>query len=249
MLLRNGLFWAGLFFTNACAVCAQTQFTPIRVRCGGPSYVNSTGQLWNADTGYSGGVATATAVPIRGASDQPLYQTARSWTDGSEAYYDFDLPNGTYAVTLKFAETSVTQPGQRVFNMFINGQSVFQNFDIYAAAGGANSAVDKQYVVAVADQQLEIEFDVVMSVPMISAIQIVSAVPQAVHEVASKFSIEADTTYLSLPDTPIVGTVRVYLNGLLMSDTDDFMLSDNKLAFNAGQLVKSGDIVQVVFEH
>lgn len=196
-----------------------------------------------------GGVALATTVPISGAPAQPLYQTARSWTNSSKAYYQFDLPNGTYGVTLKFAETSATQPGQRVFNLYINDQSVFQNFDIYAAAGGPNSAVDKQYVVAVSDQQLEIEFAAITSFPMISAIQIISVAPQAVHEISSKFSIQADTPSVALPDTPIVGTLRVYRNGLLMSDTDDFMLSDDQLVFNTAELAKSGDIIQVVFQH
>ncbi|XWK76267.1 malectin domain-containing carbohydrate-binding protein (plasmid) [Tunturiibacter lichenicola] len=43
---------------------------------------------------------------------------------------------GKYVVELHFAETFWTAPGQRQFNVLINGVQVLKNYDIYASAGG-----------------------------------------------------------------------------------------------------------------
>jgi hypothetical protein len=47
----------------------------------------------------------------------------------------------TYLVALKFAETTATAAGQRVFDVLVDGNVVAQNLDIFAQAG-ANSAFD-----------------------------------------------------------------------------------------------------------
>jgi hypothetical protein len=39
-------------------------------------------------------------------------------------------------VDLHFAETFWTTPGQRLFNVLINGKQVLKNYDILASAGG-----------------------------------------------------------------------------------------------------------------
>jgi hypothetical protein len=64
------------------------------------------------------------------------------------------LPAGTATVTLKFAEIEQTAPGQRVFDVAINGQTVLHDFDIFAEAGGANVALDKTFTVPVIDGQV-----------------------------------------------------------------------------------------------
>jgi len=48
-------------------------------------------------------------------------------------------------VTLYFAEEYWTASGKRVFNVAINGSSVLSNFDIYAAAGGSNKAIQRAF--------------------------------------------------------------------------------------------------------
>jgi hypothetical protein len=52
----------------------------------------------------------------------------------------------------------VTGPGQRVFNVFIEGQQVLTNFDIYLAAGGKNLPLTRVFTNTVADGQLEVLF-------------------------------------------------------------------------------------------
>jgi len=61
-------------------------------------------------------------------------------------------------VTLDFAETYVTAAGQRIFSVSINGTQVLTNFDIYAAAGGMNIAVQRTFPVTVTNGTLSVNF-------------------------------------------------------------------------------------------
>jgi hypothetical protein len=88
--------------------------------------------------------------------------------------YSFAAPAGNYAVTLKFAE-GFTGAGQRDFNVAINNVPVLSNFDIYAAAGGTNIAVDKTFTVA-SNGSIAINFTQgIADYAKIDAIQIVAA--------------------------------------------------------------------------
>lgn len=52
-------------FLLACLPpAAQTQ-QPVRVNCGGPSYTDTNGQVWQADTGYNTGVTSTNTVVSR----------------------------------------------------------------------------------------------------------------------------------------------------------------------------------------
>src|SRR6266536_2253956 len=69
--------------------------------------------------------------------------------------YRFDVANGTYQVTLRFAEIypNNSAANRRVFNVSIENAQVLQNFDIFVAAGGANIATDRIFNATVADGQ------------------------------------------------------------------------------------------------
>src|SRR5262249_16906030 len=45
---------------SASATVTLTPFTPIRVNAGGPAYTDTLGQVWAADTGFSGGSTAST---------------------------------------------------------------------------------------------------------------------------------------------------------------------------------------------
>ncbi len=144
----------------------------IRVRAGGSQYVDSLGQTWAADTGFTDGLPWAYWGGIGNTSDQSLYQTER-FTLFQPLQYQFAAPNGTNAVTLKFSENWFNASGQRLFNIVINGQTVQSGFDIVAAAGGPHTAVDRTYLVNVTNGQLVIQLVPVVSNPKIDAIQII----------------------------------------------------------------------------
>ena len=117
-----------------------------RVNAGASQYTDSQGNVWSADENYMGGTAAVTnsaiAGALPGAGDQTLYQSQR-W--GNPFTYVFNVPAGSYQVTLKFAETYWTSAGARVFNVSINGNAVLTNFDIFQTAGGANRAIDEVF--------------------------------------------------------------------------------------------------------
>ena len=143
----------------------------IRVNAGGPAYTDTQGHAWSADFGFSGtgGVYTAPNA-ILGTSDAPLYQSER-WTWPGALQYDFAVPSGAYTVNLKFAENYATGAGQRIFIILINGQTVLANFDIFAQAGGANRAIDKQFSVS-SSGAISIQFTPVVGGPTVGAIEI-----------------------------------------------------------------------------
>ena len=145
---------------------ATVTATPIRVDSGGPAFTGGDGRVWQADTGFIGGTVASTTATIAGTTDQTLYKTERY---GKTFSYGFSVPNGTYTVTLKFAELYWTSAGQRVFNVTINGQQVLTNFDILANVG-PNTALDKTFTTSVTNGAMNIAFSTVTDNAKIDAI-------------------------------------------------------------------------------
>lgn len=92
------------------------------------------------------------------AAAQSLYQRERYSTGSGGFYYQFDCPEGVYQATLLEAETYWSGPGEREFNIFIEGRQVETNFDIYAAAGGMNIPISLVFTNSVTNSPLQILF-------------------------------------------------------------------------------------------
>jgi cell division septation protein DedD len=146
-----------------------TTTAPILINCGGLTYLDSAGQLWSADMDFVGGSTFSTTHSITGTSDPTLYQTVRY---APTLTYNIPVVNDTYTVTLHFAEIYFDGPGQRVFNVSIEGQTVLQNFDIWAVAGQF-AAVQRTFVVTVTDGVLNIVATASFNNAKFSAIQVV----------------------------------------------------------------------------
>ncbi len=147
-----------------------TSQTMIRVNAGGGAYTDPSGNVWAADSNYSGGVGYAPGKAISGTTTPALYASAR-WAKGSLSY-DFSVPNGTYTVTLKFAELYWSAAGQRLMNIAINGQAMINSFDILAAAGGPTRAVDRSFTVNVTGGRITIKMTATVDNPTVNAIEI-----------------------------------------------------------------------------
>jgi thermitase len=150
-----------------------------RVNAGGTSYTDKADVVWAADKafttgswGYSGGSAKSFTTAIPNTEDDLLYQKYRLL----KAEYKFTVPNGQYAVTLRFAEPSVTAVGGRVMRVTMEGAIVENALDLYATVGKA-VALDRTYPVTVSDGILNIVFASASgrNSPVISAIQVISA--------------------------------------------------------------------------
>ena len=122
---------------------------------------------------FVGGSTFSTTHSITGTSDPTLYQTERY---APTLTYNIPVVNDTYTVTLYFAEIYFDAPGQRVFNASIEGQTVLQNFDIWAVAGQF-AAVQRTFVVTVTDGVLNIVATASVNNAKFSAIQVVPPTP------------------------------------------------------------------------
>ncbi len=69
------------------------------------------------------------------------------------------VPGTTHTVTLYFAEIYWPAPGKRQFNVLINGNQVLTNFDIVAATGAKDKAIQQQFTAtANSSGQITIQF-------------------------------------------------------------------------------------------
>ncbi len=141
-----------------------------RINAGGPAYTDAQGRVWAADTNFLDGATFATASAIAGTADDPLYQTERF---GAAFSYRVPVPNGRYSVTLHFSENFVTGPGQRLFDVSLEGVKVLDHFDVFAAAGAANTAVARTFLADVNDGLVDLAFTGVAENAKIDAIEII----------------------------------------------------------------------------
>ena len=132
------------------------------------------------DQGFSGGSTESTSDTINTSgvtnpAPQAVYQTARY---GSFSYTLSGLTaESSYTVALDFSDSWVTAAGQRQFNVSINGTQVLTNFDIYAAAGGKDTAIQKTFsATANASGQIAVAFSTgSIGNPLINGIEVLSA--------------------------------------------------------------------------
>jgi endo-1,4-beta-xylanase len=155
--------------------------TPTPIGNGSGYAVNAGGSAtgsFAADELFSGGSTnsttnTITTTGVTNPAPQAVYQTERY---GNFTYTFPNLsPGGTYMVRLHEAEFFWSSTGQRVFNVSINGQQVLTNFDIIAAAGGADKAIVEQFTTtATSGGQIVIQFTTVTDNAKVSGIEILA---------------------------------------------------------------------------
>ena len=172
-------FVLSILFFVCWPIAAQTQQI-IRVNAGGPAYSDTKGQLWSADHGYNTGALSRSAksATVTGTSDPTLFKSARyAPLSTPELQYQFALANGTYKVNLYFAEVFWTTKGKRVFDVQMQGATVFSGLDIFAAVG-ADHALVKSAVVSVTNGTIIIRFVHHSNAdnPIISALEILPSV-------------------------------------------------------------------------
>jgi Malectin domain len=201
------IFGVLTFLVVLCFPKAALAQQPVRINCGGSSYTDSKGQLWLADSSFSGGTVEKIATPVSGTPDPLLYEDYR-WNPTS---YSFTVPNGQYQVNLYFTEANpkAEAVGARVFNVSLQEAAVFANLDIYASAG-ANAALTKSANVNVTSSTITIRFSHVSGLnPKISAIEILSLQTAASPTLLLNFKY---------PDrTPVAGTINYSISSSLLS--------------------------------
>jgi hypothetical protein len=118
--------------------------------------------------GPQGGQVARFSAPVEGTEEDPVYLVVRYDVDG----YHYPVPNGTYAVTLKFNEPHYGEPGKRVFGVKIQDRQVIQGLDLFAKHG-KNRAHDRTFPdIAVTDGWLRIDFTREVELPCIAGLAI-----------------------------------------------------------------------------
>ena len=146
----------------------------VRVDAGGAAV-----SPFSADANFSGGTTSSTTQTITVAG-QPnpapmaVYQTERY---GNTTYtIPGGAPGAPYTVRLHFAEIYWNAAGKRKFNVSVNGTSVLSNFDIYAAAGGQNKGIVREFTTnASGTGQVVIQLSTVLDNATVNGIEVYPA--------------------------------------------------------------------------
>ncbi len=129
----------------------------------------------------------ATRYGRRSANDVAVEDSSTPFLFDSYAYglKKFIVPvtipgesDGNYTVRLGFSALADDQPGDRVFDVRLNGKTVLEDFDIVKQAGSSNRALWKEFTVALSEN---LELDLVtkpgnsaeIQVPLINAIEVI----------------------------------------------------------------------------
>eukprot|EP00246_Nothoceros_aenigmaticus_P018556 TRINITY_DN975_c0_g1_i2.p1 TRINITY_DN975_c0_g1~~TRINITY_DN975_c0_g1_i2.p1 ORF type:complete len:639 (-),score=70.65 TRINITY_DN975_c0_g1_i2:261-2177(-) len=108
-----------------------------------------------------------------------LYQYARIGTPSMTYTAEVDA-NFDYSVWLHFAEIDPSiAPGQRIFNVSVNGVVYISGLDIMHDAGGAFVALDKQILLKnLTTEFITLKFIPISGYPLISAVEIFAILPE-----------------------------------------------------------------------
>jgi len=240
---------AGATDTDAVTVTVEDLDSPepdtvYRVNAGGDAYTDADGDQWSADDYFSGGQTTNVSAEfgvtdVGNTDDDALYTTERYGQSGAPVNYSFPVEDGTYEVTLHFAEIwfgtdygdSNGGDGSRVINANLEGGAAeLTGYDIHADVGALN-ATTKTYTVEVTDGTLNATFTSSVENPKISAIEVVEGDgadeptnPEATVEITDGESDVDATTwdpesfeFANTGDTPIE-TVSLNLSSAVLPD-------------------------------
>ena len=169
-----------------------------RINCGGPDYVDHTGNRWLADRPRAADMALGSSSwtanfkdlpsafasqrrtfdPIKGTADWPLLQTFRYGREKLD--FNFPVPDGEYLVELYFVEPwfgtggGINAEGWRLFDVSINDSTVERNVDIWKEVGH-DAVLKKTYLVHAKNGMISIGFPrVAAGQALLSAIAIAS---------------------------------------------------------------------------
>jgi hypothetical protein len=189
-----------------------TNFTPIRVNAGGAAFTDPEGNSWSADTGFTGGQIFGTQESINGTNAGALYRIQRFGY--SPITYTFSAPSGSYNLKLRWAELSVERTGERLFNVDVNGTRVLTNFDVYTAAGGPRTAVERIIPVTSVNGVISVTFTAVRSSAIINALELTAST-----STTSNPTTTTPTNVITPPGSATFTPIRVNTGGQAITDS------------------------------
>jgi Malectin domain len=135
-------------------------------------YTDTNGNVWQPEVGDDGCHPYDNGGAWPNTPDITLYKIA--CFSSNDIRFDITVPNGNYQITGKFAETEAVSAGFRLMDLEAQGQTVYHNVDVVAAAGGVNKPVDFNVPAKVTDGTLSfVVRHVAGDFALISALKIV----------------------------------------------------------------------------
>jgi N-acetylneuraminic acid mutarotase len=152
---------------------AQLAGTPVWTAdsAASPSPLRNTGSVYTTATNID---ITDPSIPA--GTPAAMFQTERyDQLGGQEMTWTFPTAPGEYEVRLYFSENyaPLFVNGARQFDVVLEGQTVLDNFDVFAAAGAGNKGIMRSFPVF-ADTDIDLVFNHVIENPSIKGIEIIS---------------------------------------------------------------------------
>ena len=167
---------------------------------------------------------------IPGAAPVQVYEAER-W--GSNLIYDLPKlsPNKLYRVRLHFIENYWEASNQRRFNVYLNGELVDSNLDVYSKAGGKNKALIRSYDTRAKESgSILLQLTALQDNASIAGIEVMELPDLTVP----KLSIESDATQVLLSWPAPENAFHLYHKSVMTnSDTweavpDEANIQDNR---------------------
>ena len=177
-VVATGLFPRGDVEDRAQWHLSDASAKNTNIDCGALVAGASDGKKFGSDTYFEGGTAETISGPgawgrtpappsIAGTSSPEVAATYRT---GSFSYR-IPAADGPHSVVLTFVEP-ILHPGDRIFDVFANGQKIVADLDVAAAAGRALTAYQQHFEVTARDGMVVLEFRPTKGDAIVSAIEV-----------------------------------------------------------------------------
>jgi hypothetical protein len=117
-------------------------------------YTDSKGNVWLHGLAGDGSYGYNNGGTWPSTSDISLYEAPIYGNGGLDLRFDLVVPNGSYQITGKFAETQAFAPNYKIFSLESQGQIIDPNLDIFVLSGGHNMPIDFTVPAAVVNNRL-----------------------------------------------------------------------------------------------
>lgn len=147
---------------------------PIRLVTQSSAFTDHLGNFWHSDTYVLGGTVTDQPQVVTGTSDPKLYAQERY------GHFTYSIPvdtRGRYTLILHFAELYwAADPGvgRRVFNVYCNGKTLLEDFDVFKEAGSLHALVKTfSHLKPSREGKLDLVFEPIENYATVSAVEVI----------------------------------------------------------------------------
>ncbi|WP_313790931.1 PKD domain-containing protein [Allomuricauda sp. SCSIO 65647] len=141
----------------------------------GPGYSVNTGGIFNSNLDYANRHSSIPSYIDQATFDALFAQERFDTNGGSDMDFAIPMLNGNYAVNLYMgnAFSGTSQPGERVYDILLEGGVVRQNFDLIVEFGHQSGGM-LSFPVSVTDGVLNIGFSNTVQSALVNAIEIIA---------------------------------------------------------------------------